>query len=216
MLLLLAASMLFIMCACSRKTSSLVPDDPGADPTQEVQEIPASESPSGPTHQPTAAPTSVPTFEPESDPTPAPTPDPTPEPTPEPLLGELYKGEFSSDTGTALNLVVKWTAVRGSDSTYTVDFEFYLECYTLYVGARKDNTLSVATGGSSTEYKFASDSVDRSESAKGTVKIGEKEIRLTESELAEGAKVEAVWKFKGSYSGTDLPVVTASGEVKGK
>ena len=145
---------------------------------------------------------------------PEPTSEPTTEPTPGTQLRGAYEGEFSSNTGTALNLVVKWVADRGSDGNYSVTFRFYLDCYTIDVGSREDNTLKITTPYAETEYRFATDAVERYEDGRGTVKIGETKLRLTAEELVAGAKAEAAWKFRGSYSKTELPVVTAVGEVR--
>ena len=43
--------------------------------------------------------------------------------------------------------------------------------------------------------------------------IGETTIQLTEEEMAAGATVSASWDFRGSYSGQELPEVTAMGMI---
>ena len=132
---------------------------------------------------------------------------------PSELTGD-YTGGFTSDTETALNLNVQWAANEGSDDLYDVKFQFFLDCYSLTVSERNYNTLQVKTSSGTKEYTFKTKEVNREDTTRDTLFIGETTIQLSADELAEGAKVKAIWDFRGSYSGTELPEVVAEGQVK--
>ena len=151
---------------------------------------------------------------PAPEPTPEPAPEPEPEPEPTPELTGNYAGEFASDTGTALNLVVRWTASRGSDGSYTVTLRSYLDCYALSVDARDANKLIVSTASGTKSILFHTDGVAKEERTRSETQIGETAIQLTAEEMASGATVSASWDFRGSYGGTALPEVTAVGTIK--
>ncbi len=132
---------------------------------------------------------------------------------PSELTGD-YTGGFASDTETALNLNVQWAANEGSDDLYDVKFQFFLDCYSLTVSERNYNKLQVKTSSGTKEYTFKTKEVNREDTTRDTLFIGETTIQLSADELAEGAKVKAIWDFRGSYSGTELPEVVAEGQVK--
>ena len=129
------------------------------------------------------------------------------------LTGD-YTGEFASDTGTALNLVVQWAA-NEDDDNYNVTLRFYVDSYSIWVGDRDSNVLKVKTSSGTKEYTFKTKELNREENKQERVLVGEKTITLSADELASGAKVKATWNYRGSYSGTDLSEITASGEIKG-
>ena len=129
------------------------------------------------------------------------------------LTGD-YTGEFASDTGTALNLVVQWAA-NEDDDNYNVTLRFYVDSYSIWVGDRDSNVLKVKTSSGTKEYTFKTKELNREDNKQERVLVGEKTITLSADELASGAKVKATWNYRGSYSGTDLSEITASGEIKG-
>ena len=129
------------------------------------------------------------------------------------LTGD-YTGEFTSDTGTALNLVVQWAA-NENDDNYDVTLRFYVDSYSIWVGDRDSNVLKVKTSSGTKEYTFKTKELNREDNKQERVLVGEKTITLSADELASGAKVKATWNYRGSYSGTDLSEITASGEIKG-
>ena len=129
------------------------------------------------------------------------------------LTGD-YTGEFASDTGTALNLVVQWAA-NENDDNYDVTLRFYVDSYSIWVGDRDSNVLKVKTSSGTKEYTFKTKELNREDNKQERVLVGEKTITLSADELASGAKVKATWNYRGSYSGTDLSEITASGEIKG-
>ncbi len=131
---------------------------------------------------------------------------------PEVLTGD-YTGGFRSDTETPLNLVTQWAANKGSDGTYDVSVVFYLECYSLQVSERAGNILTIKTSSGTQKYSFDTKAIDKKDNVLDMVLIGKTSVKLTEEELAEGAKAKVTWDFRGSYSGTDLPEITAEGKI---
>jgi len=147
--------------------------------------------------------------EPEKEPEPEEEEDPLPGPD---LSGDYY-GEFSSDTGTSLDLIVRWAAEPESDGSYTVTLGFYLDSYSLEVGDRDSNKLSVTTASGTQEFTFSTGAVEKKSDEKGESFLGGASIRLSAEEFAAGAETTATWDFRGSYSGKDLPAVTAAGTI---
>ena len=147
----------------------------------------------------TPAPTSPPTAPPTDPPTPAPT-DPPP-----PSDVTTGSGSFSSDTGTALNLSVDWTAVDHGDGTVTVSVTGSVISYELDVGSAgvtvsfggystscSGNSLSVGSGGFTVSRLFSTS--------------------LTVPSDTEGT-MTVTWNYNGTYSEVSLPTITASGYV---
>ena len=209
--LLLAAVMVCSFTACGAGKNK------GRDNTEPANQSDNVDSETGkddPRPEPAPEPTPEPAPEPTPEPAPEPAPEPEPEPEPSPELSGEYTGEFASDTGTILNMIVKWAASRSADGAYTVTLRFYLDCYAMEVGERDNNTLNVVAVSGVTDSRFHTDEVDKEERARSEIQIGEAAIRLSEEDILAGAKVTATWNFRGSYAGQELPDVVASGEIK--
>jgi len=190
--------------------------EPAPQPTPEPQPGPQPAPEPQPTPEPVPEPQPAPEPTPEPQPQPEPAPEPAPEPVPEPqpeLTGE-YTGQFASDTGTLLNLIVKWAANRSADGGYTVTLRMYLDSYALEVGPRDGNVLSVVSISSVQDSRFHTDEVTKEERTRGETQIGETAIQLSEEDILAGAQVTATWDFRGSYAGQELPAITAAGEIK--
>lgn len=194
MLLLMLVALFIVLRACT------------ADGTGPVQ-TPAAVS-AEPSAAETDRPTPSPTPEPTPSPSPTPEPTPSPEPTPPPAIDT--GGSFRSDTGTVLNLVADWTAVSAGDGnvtvTVTLSVESYsLQCSEIYKGA------TVTIGSETRSFDTPAIAYDGSAGLASTG-IGSVSVTLTADEAAAGTiPVTASWKFGGTYSGTDLPVITAQG-----
>lgn len=172
-----------------------------------------------PTAEPYVAPTPVPTAMPTPMPTPAPTPAPTPPPTPaptatpvpaatpkpEPAGTLLASGSFQSDTGTSLNMLVKWRSYENNGQA-DVYLEGYLTSYSLVVGYRPSGVTVNFAGGT---YSF--------NGAEISVDGGYAESLLFEGKitvpLGGGGDMSVSYNYKGSYSDTELPTIDASGGV---
>ena len=131
-----------------------------------------------------------------------------------PELSGKYTGQFTSDTGTDLNLIVTWAAESNSNGTYTVSLQFFLESYTLDVGTRDDNTIKVKTTSGETTYYFHTDEVEIEGEDFTETYIGKASFDLTEAELISGAEITVDWMFRGSYSKKELETVEATGTIK--
>lgn len=132
---------------------------------------------------------------------------------PEDLTGD-YTGEFVSNTGTALNLIVKWAANYSSDDSIDVTFHFYLSTYSLQVSDRTGNKLEVKTPSGVETYTFTSKEINKKDNKLESVFIGQTTVQLSKDEFESGADVKATWDFRGSYSDKSLPEVVAEGKVK--
>ncbi len=132
---------------------------------------------------------------------------------PEELTGE-YTGEFTSDTGTALNLIVKWAASHSSDDSLDVTFQFYLSTYSLQVSDRSGNKLEVKTPSGVETYTFATKEINKKDNKLESIFIGQTTVQLSKDEFEAGADVKATWDFRGSYSDKSLPEVVAEGKLK--
>ena len=168
---------------------TIAPEPTPAPATPEPAPTPAPATP-----EPTAVPaTPVPTAIPTAVPTAVPTPAPS-------------DGSFSSDTGTPLELIVSWRAEDLGNGSSRVYVDGKLSSYSLYVG---NTTADISFNGQTATASC------------GAITLGDDSPK-TETSLfsvtldvprGTSGTMTVVWNFKGSYSGVDLPTVTASGQV---
>ena len=162
-----------------------------------------------PTPTPTPTPTATPTPEPTPTPAPTPTPTPTPEPTPTPppVPVNLGSGSFRSDTGTALNLLVNWSAesIDADSAQLTVNIE--LESYSLFTSALP-GSITLTVGG--TAYSLGSPAVNYDGTAMIHTVLASQNLTV-----ARGSSVDIAvdWYYRGSYGGTPLDVISAAGSA---
>lgn len=133
--------------------------------------------------------------------------------TPAPLSGQ-YSGEFSSDTETALNVVVKWAATQNQDTFYTISVQFYLECYSLEVGPRYDNVMTVKTSKQEKEYYFDTGDITKEEDEFSEIYMGKTSFSVPESEFKNGVEVTVEWPLWGTYSDKEIKIVKAEGVIR--
>ena len=159
-----------------------------------------------PTVEPTPTPAPTPTPTPVPTPTPTPQPTPTPAPTPQPPVS-LGSGSFRSDTGTALNLVVNWSAVStGSDSAeLTVVIE--LESYSLFTSALPGSIALTVNGAA---YSLGSPGINYDGTDLVHTVLASQSVTV-----ARGSAVDIAvdWSYRGSYGGTQLDVISAAGSA---
>ena len=141
-----------------------------------------------------------------AEPTPSPTPSPTPTPEPTPNLSAT-SGSFESDTGTGLNIVVDWTLTPGASGA-TLAFTVSTESYSLYNNGAW-HALSVQVGGST--YEFDTEAISCDGPGLETNELSTGTIQLSSSDIP--AAVTVNWHFQGSYGGTELETISASGTV---
>ena len=140
-------------------------------------------------------------------PTPDPTDPPTPAPTepPPPVDVTTGSGSFSSDTGTALNLEVDWTAVDHGDGTATVSIYGSVISYSLDAGSAG---VDISFGGYSAYCTGNSISVGDDGFTVSTLFS----TSMTVASDTEGT-MTVTWDFNGTYSDVSLSGITASGYV---
>lgn len=165
-----------------------------------------------PTQPPaTPAPTQPPVvYEPTQAPaTPTPKPTDTPAPTATPSYGmEISRGSFSSSTGTSMNMNVNWVAYDDGSGNAVIALTGTVTSYSLQLTTLYDAVTLEMDGYSTTcntQSIYLEDGVGQTTSplfyTKLTVPLG------------TCADMTATWKYGGSYSGVDLPTVTATGYI---
>ncbi len=176
---------------------------------------PATPEPSA-TPEPTQAPTTPRPTDPPAEyvPTQAPataTPQPTdaPAPTATPSYGmEISRGSFSSSTGTSMNMNVNWVAYDDGSGNAVIAVIGTVTSYSLQLTNLYDS-VSIELNGYSTTCNSQSIYL---ESGSGQTTSPLFYTKLTVP-LGTCADMNVSWRFGGSYSGVDLPTVTASGYV---
>lgn len=155
----------------------------------------ATPEPTG-TPVPTAAPTAVPT----ATPVPTETPVPTVQPTAAPVQDQ--SGEFRSDTGTYINIVVKWT-VTGSGDTKTLKLDTYVESYALVTGDRTSDVVFTVGG----NVSYASSKAIRLDN----VPLTQTFLGSTSVDVTSGTDVpvNVTWHFNGTYSNQNIATIVA-------
>lgn len=139
-------------------------------------------------------------------PTPTQAPTPTPAPTQPPTSGTVVaSNSFSSDTGTGLNLNISWQAADQGNGTTRVYVTGKVSSYSLDVGSR---SVSISLGGYSTSVTGSSISVPD-----GGMQTNQLFYTYLDVPTGTDGNMSVSWAFKGSYSGTDLPTIDATGYV---
>ena len=206
-LILFLATACLLLCACGLLTPPKASPTPSPSPSptpargETITTAPPSAAPTTmPEPQPTAEATAVPIPEATTEPaeTPAPTSDPG-------KYGrEIASGTFRSDTGTYLNLVADWSAVTVNDNSFKLTIILSLESYSLDVGERRGNTLTV----NGKEYSFITDPIEIDQGfTKTKLYVWSQELPTSQLDF----DLKAVWYMRGSYSGQELETVELSG-----
>lgn len=143
--------------------------------------------------------------EPEPAETPAPTPKPaeTPAPTPTPHPADA-SGSFASDTGTALNLLVNWTVYTDAAGSRKLEVALSATHYSLRTDV-SSQALALTVNGQ--RYSADCPAIDYDGGERTVTPLH----TFTLDAPSGSADIEAVWHFKGSYSGEELEQLTASG-----
>lgn len=195
MLLLIVVALFIILRSCAAGEPETTPTPPAA--TLEP-------SPAGTDTPESAAPSAAP------EPSPTPTEAPTPEPTPQPAI--TGSGSFRSDTGTGLNLVADWAAASSGNGKVTVTVALSVESYSLQCGPVY-NGATVTVNGESRSFSTPTIDYDGADSLASS-SLGSAVFTVgPNSDGSLSAPVTASWAFGGSYSGTELKVITAEGVI---
>ena len=167
-----------------------------------------------PTPVPTATPTPTPaptaTPAPTTTPEPTATPTSTPEPTatPVPTARPSTSGQFVSDSGAKINIVVKWTGYDDADGNTKLQLDVYIQSYSLYTSDRRDDVVMNIDG----EIHYGSSKAIQLD----TNTLTETLIASTVADVAPGRDipVEVTWYFNGSYSNQSISTITASSTIQ--
>ena len=196
---LLVAVGIFVVFRISKNNASDT-QNPGTTATATPE--PTATTPPTATPEPTGTPvpTAVPTAAPTAAPVPTETPVPTVQPTAVPVQDQ--SGEFRSDTGTYINIVVKWT-VTGSGSTTTLKLDTYVESYALVTGDRTSDVVFTVGG----NVSYASSKAIRLDN----VPLTQTFLGSTSVDVTSGTDVpvNVTWHFNGTYSNQNIATIVA-------
>ena len=160
-----------------------------------------------PTAAPTATPTAVPTATPTATPVPSIAPTETPVPTVQPTAVPSYaeSGEFRSDSGTYLNLLVKWNLTDGE--TPTLKLDVYVTSYALVTG--ESSSSVVVNVGGNISY-VPTKSLNLTNTSLEETYLGSSSVEVTPG---TDVPVNVTWNFNGTYSGKDVAAITAADTI---
>lgn len=196
---LLVAVGIFVVFRISKNNASDT-QNPGTTATATPE--PTATTPPTATPEPTGTPvpTAVPTAAPTAAPVPTETPVPTVQPTAVPVQDQ--SGEFRSDTGTYINIVVKWT-VTGSGGTKTLKLDTYVESYALVTGDRTSDVVFTVGG----DVSYASSKAIRLDN----VPLTQTFLGSTSVDVTSGTDVpvNVTWHFNGTYSNQNIATIVA-------
>ena len=152
---------------------------------------------------PTAAPTAVPTATPV--PTVAPTETPVPTMAPTAVPNYAKSGEIRSDSGTYLNLLVKWNLTDGE--TPTLKLDVYVTSYALVTG--ESSSSVVVNVGGNISY-VPTKSLNLTNTSLEQTYLGSSSVEVTPG---TDVPVNVTWNFNGTYSGKDVAAITAADTI---
>ena len=145
---------------------------------------------------------------------PAVTEEPVPVNTPEPTAApdtSLGQGEFSSDTGTALNIIVNWKAYSVG-SGVRLDIDISAGSYSLYT-SKLPGSISLTVGGETCTLDSPEISYGGEEAMTTLLASRSFEIPLDSSGKAS-PDIAVVWNYRGSYGGVELENISAIGTAE--
>lgn len=158
------------------------------------------------TEAPTATPEATETVSPSPTLRPTPTPSPTPSPTPAATPVPDKTGSFTSDTGTTLNIRVDWAVSDAGGGKANVTVSVYLISYSIFVSEKWEG-LTINVGGES--ESFTSRAISSEDQTLQENLLGTKTITVDAS--AGSIPISASYAFRGTYSGTEITDITATG-----
>ena len=154
-------------------------------------------------------PTPAPTPTPEV--TPAPTPVPTPTPEPQPLGTPLGGGTFSSNTEKWIDVVAIWNAEANDVNTVKITVVVNLRSYRIQIGEKR-NALEISVGDETTAMDVQALNIETSSEV--TTELATYDF-IVNAPIGKATIVPLTvnWKYGGIYSGTQLDVITAEGDI---
>ncbi len=160
-----------------------------------------------PTATPAPSATPVPTAVPTATPVPTVAPTETPVPTMAPTAVPNYakSGEIRSDSGTYLNLLVKWNLTDGE--TPTLKLDVYVTSYALVTG--ESSSSVVVNVGGNISY-VPTKSLNLTNTSLEETYLGSSSVEVTPG---TDVPVNVTWNFNGTYSGKDVAAITAADTI---
>lgn len=152
---------------------------------------------------PTAAPTAVPTATPV--PTVAPTETPVPTMAPTAVPNYAKSGEIRSDSGTYLNLLVKWNLTDGE--TPTLKLDVYVTSYALVTG-QSSSSVVVNVGGNISYVPTKS--LNLTNTSLEETYLGSSSVDVTSG---TDVPVNVTWHFNGTYSNRNIDTIVAEDTI---
>ena len=178
-------------------TAATATPDPTATTAPTATPVPSA------TPVPTAAPTAGPTATPV--PTVAPTETPVPTMAPTAVPNYAKSGEIRSDSGTYLNLLVKWNLTDGE--TPTLKLDVYVTSYALVTG--ESSSSVVVNVGGNISY-VPTKSLNLTNTSLEETYLGSSSVEVTPG---TDVPVNVTWNFNGTYSGKDVAAITAADTI---
>ena len=124
---------------------------------------------------------------------------------------ELGSGFVISDSGTKLNLLLNWTAADGEEEgTAVVTVKVFLECYSIFVGARNDGELGVGEE----RIRYDTPQLEIPGSGFNEIDFGTYTFIVQKSQASETTlPIIATWHFRGVYAGLSVDYVTIDSTI---
>lgn len=166
-----------------------------------------------PSPSPTPTPEVTPSPETSPEETPAPTPEVTPAPTPEAQAAgtPLGGGTFSSNTEKWIDIDAIWNAEAVDIDHVKITVTVNLRSYRIDIGEKR-NALDITVGDESTAMDVAALNIDTKQEV--TTELGTYDFTVN-APLGKATIIplSANWHYGGIYSGTQLDVITAEGDI---
>ena len=146
-----------------------------------------------------------------TEPTPVPTPAPTPVVESEPAGTPLGGGTFSSNTEKWIDIDAIWNAEVVDGDHVKITVVANLRSYRLQIGEKR-NALEISVGDDGTAMDVAALNITTNQEV--TTELGTYEFTVN----APAGKITLIplkvnWNYGGIYSGTQLDVITAEGDI---
>ena len=113
-------------------------------------------------------------------------------------------GSFLSDSGTWLNVLVRWESFSDTDGKTKLNLDIYAQSYSLHTGQRSDDIV-IKVGG--TTYYATSVAVTSDVDTLTETYLASKTVEITPN---VDVPVTVTWYFNGTYSNQQLTTITAS------
>ena len=135
----------------------------------------------------------------------APTETPVPTMAPTAVPNYAKSGEIRSESGTYLNLLVKWNLTDGE--TPTLKLDVYVTSYALVTG--ESSSSVVVNVGGNISY-VPTKSLNLTNTSLEETYLGSSSVEVTPG---TDVPVNVTWNFNGTYSGKDVAAITAADTI---